>query len=259
MPKANSDSRFEAEKKIQALKSYLAKHPSLAMTIVGALGYAATHAYFQGMAKCLGVPFGFRLGPDGYVAAFLDFAMFASSVCAGIFMPIFLEKQSQKASDGVGFWGWIFIFSVIVFFVILWLLDDFRNWIFGLYIPLAPSLILFGIVAGLLSILSKCRKLPVLAYAFFLLPVFVYFLIYSLGYWKETERNWWRIATVGDDYYVVAGYSGGSLLVAPLVSTEDPEYVRQFQYISIDEPGLLIQSQRFNDMCRTDPDPVTIP
>lgn len=246
--------------RLNSLKGFARQHPAAVLTVAGCVGYFAAHGYFTGRAQVLGVPFNFTPSTNGYVEVFLASAIFTVVSLAGILACGVADRISEsKPSLGVAF-GIGYIIFVVVFAAVALLVVSFRQWLFDLYEPLLPLLV-YGLItcgAGWLSFRICKSMASTLLFAGIAL-IGLYLVMTFLGEQVEQDRTNWQIASTNNEHFIVAGHRGDLLMVAPLVSTSPPTYLKQFRYLDIRTPDLRLQKIEFEEMVREKAPRISLP
>jgi len=239
--------------RLRSLGSYAKAHPSVALAAAGGLGYFLAHGYFGGKASVWGVPFGFSWSTGGYVELALFTAVFVVIGMASLIPTAAGIKAVEKSPRlELGFMiGYPLL--VIAFIAVMCSVAGFRRWVFGLYEPLLPVVATVSItIAATLLCVRLCKHLRWSLLFAGIALIGLYFLMFWFGADVEQKRSSWRIASTGNTHYVVAGRGSEHLLVAPLISTSPPTYVKAFRYLDILTPDLKVQTVRWKEMVRQD-------
>lgn len=243
-----------------SLKGYAPQHPAAVLTVAGCVGYFATHGYFTGRAQALGIPFSFALSKSGYIEVFLVSAIFTVVSLAGILSSGAAVKISETKPRLGGAFSIGYVVCVAGFAAAALLIASFRQWLFGLYEPLLPLFVYALITCGSAWLFFRICKstAPSLLFAGIAL-VGLYLMMAWVGGHAEQNRTSWQVASINNEYFIVAGHRGDMLLVAPLVSTSPPTYLKQFRYMDLKTPDLRVQKVELKEMVRKEAPRISLP
>jgi len=242
---------------VASMARIASKHDAYVLAAISAAGYLMTRCYYKGIAANLGLPFDPSIDTGAYASFFMTLVIFGAASAIGLT----LGAKTVEHSEDKPIRSWVIAAIVIIGVAItLWLSLSAWRWLIK-YVSLVLPAVIIGVLiwGGSLAVINHRFSIATRAIAAGITLALLCSLMFWVGVYTDTHRSSWRLATINNQHYVVVGHTSDWLIVAPLVSTSPPTYIKRFQYLKQGDPELRLQNATLQRMKRHSPRPIQIP